>query len=84
MACGLCEALHSAAALLPDQQAACTWSGGGQGSLVQWMCRFVATRVMVIALVLTRFLQIEIRKELATSLFGSPLDNPGQPWRLVW
>ena len=68
----------------PNQQAACTRSGSGQCSLVQWLCRFVATRVLVIALVLTRFLQIEIRNELATSLYGSPLDNPGQTWRLVW
>ena len=73
-----------AGALSPGEEAACAGSGSGHCSPVQWLCRFVATRILVFALVLTRFLQIEIRNEVATSLYGSPLDNVGQPWRLVW
>ena len=51
---------------------------------MQLLCRFVATRILLTALALTRFLQIEIRNKVATSLYGSPLDNAGQTWRLVW
>ena len=52
--------------------------------LFQWLCRFVATRVLVFALALTRYLQMAIRSKVATSLYGSPLECPAKPWWWLW
>ena len=78
--------VQPAAAALPSysKQAAYTSSGNGHSKHVHLLCRFVVTRVLLTALALTRFLQIEIRNEAASSLYSSPFDNASQTWRLVW